>query len=371
MKRAVIITNIPAPYRVDFFYYLQTQVPEMKFYIIYSSTTEDNRRWEVNQEKIKNSFFLESFTIKVKKRYDTKYIHIPRGVRQALDRIRPDVVIGSEYNPTIIQAVCYCKRRGIPYVSWTDGTLFSERNINRFQKVLRKYVICSAAAYIASSTKSKEAQQFYGADSDKIRISYLTVDVDRYRQERCRTQERRLLCVGSLIERKGMDLLLRACARIQEQTSWHLVLAGQGPEEAGLRRLAKSLGIEEKVEFLGYLNQKELLQEYERSFCLVLPTREDCFALVILEAMCSGLPVICSRYADGAYDLIEEGINGYIVDPLDGASFTQKIEALLKDPDEAWLMGERAREMAEKFRFSSVSQGFLEAVGLALLKKEG
>ena len=89
-------------------------------------------------------------------------------------------------------------------MSWTDGTLFSERNINRLQKALRKYVIRSAAAYIASSTKSKEAQQFYGADSDKIRISYLTVDVDRYRQERCRTQERRLLCVGSLIERKGM-----------------------------------------------------------------------------------------------------------------------------------------------------------------------
>ena len=368
MKRAVIITNIPAPYRVDFFYYLQMQVSEIKFYVIYSSRTEDNRKWEVNQEKLKNSIFLESATIKIKKRYDVKYIHIPKGVKKTLNRIQPDVVIGSEYNPTIIQAVNYCKKRGIPYVSWTDGTLFSERHINQLQKIFRRYVIRSASSYIASSTKSMEAQQAYGADIEKIKISYLTVDVEQYIQERQPAQEKRLLCVGSLIERKGIDLLLRACAHVKQ--SWHLALAGQGPEEAYLKQLAKSLGIEQKVEFLGYLNQKELLKEYKRSYGLVLPTREDCFALVILEAMCSGLPVVCSQYADGVYDLIEDEKTGYIVNPLDETAFAQKLEQLLADPKKAWLMGEKARNATKKFRFSCVAFGFLEAVSLALTQEK-
>lgn len=368
MVKAVIITNIPAPYRVDFFYYLQTRIRETEFYIIYSSAAEDNRSWKVEQEKIKKSVFLKSATIKIKKRYDTKYIHIPKNVKKTLTQIQPDIVIGSEYNPTIIQAVRYCKKKGIPYVSWTDGTLFSERNINRLQRLLRSYVIHTASSYIASSTKSKEAQQFYGADADKIRISYLTVDIDRYLQERGQVQEPRLLCVGSLIERKGIDLLLRACARVN--SPWHLVLAGQGPEETNLRRLAKSLGIEGQVEFLGYLNQKELLEEYKKSYCLVLPTREDCFALVILEAMCSGLPVICSRYADGANDLVEDGKTGYIVDPFDEAAFSQSIETLLKEPKKARLMGKQAQRETEKFRFPCVAQGFLEAVQLALGQKQ-
>ena len=147
MVKAVIITNIPAPYRVDFFYYLQTRIRETEFYIIYSSAAEDNRSWKVEQEKIKKSVFLKSATIKIKKRYDTKYIHIPKNVKKTLTQIQPDIVIGSEYNPTIIQAVRYCKKKGIPYVSWTDGTLFSERNINRLQRLLRSYVIHTASSY--------------------------------------------------------------------------------------------------------------------------------------------------------------------------------------------------------------------------------
>lgn len=364
MKRAVIITNIPAPYRVDFFYYLQTQVPEIEFYVIYSSKNEDNRKWEVNADKIRNSVFLDSRTVKIKKRYDTKYIHIPKGVGKALERIQPDVVIGSEYNPTIIQAVHYCKKHGIPYVSWTDGTLFSERNINRIQKVLRKYVIRSASAYIASSTKSKEAQQFYGAPEEKISISYLTVDIDAYLQERNPLQEKRLLCVGSLIERKGVDLLLQACAKVK--SPYRLVLAGEGPEEAALKQLAGKLEIADKVEFRGNLNREQLLKEYAQSYVLVLPTREDCFALVLLEAMCSGLPVISSKYADGAYDLIEDGKNGYIIDPYDSVVFSKKIENLLENTEDAQVMGEKSKRMTEKFRFERVAKGYMEAIYRAI-----
>ena len=166
MKHVAIITNIPAPYRVDFFDYLHKNYTEYRFTIIYSSRNEDNRNWKIEQEKMRNSVFLESKTIKIKKRYDNYYLHIPTGVSKTLDKIKPDVVVGSEYNPTIIQALYYCRRKNIPFVSWTDGTLFSERNRNFVQKFLRRHVISKAEAYIASSTKSKEAQIYYGADEE-------------------------------------------------------------------------------------------------------------------------------------------------------------------------------------------------------------
>ncbi|MFP9035990.1 hypothetical protein, partial [Enterococcus faecalis] len=82
----------------------------------------------------------------IRKRFDTTYLHLPKGVKAVLKELQPDVVVGSEYNPTVLQALHFCRKRRIPFVSWTDGTLFSERNRNFIQKYLRTYVVARANA---------------------------------------------------------------------------------------------------------------------------------------------------------------------------------------------------------------------------------
>ena len=366
MKHVVIITNIPAPYRVDFFDYLQKTQKDYRFTIVYSSKNEDNRSWEIDQTKMNHCVFLESKTIKIKKRYDTRYIHIPWGVAKVLEELKPDVVVGSEYNPTILQAVVYCKRKKIPYVSWTDGTLFSERNFGRVQLFSRKFVVSKADAFIGSSTKSKEAQIYYGADEKKCHISYLAVDVEKYIQKPQGKGTGKILCVGSLIERKGVDLLFNALALVESK--FELYLAGGGDEKENLLKLAKELKIENQVHFLGQLSREELLKHYADSDLFVLPTREDCFALVILEAMCSELPIVCSKYADGAYDLIEEGKNGFVEDPYDAKAFADKMDRLLKDRALRETMREQSKEVLEKFRFANISKGYMAAIEESMRK---
>ena len=360
MKHIVIITNIPAPYRMDFFDYLQKHYEEYRFTIVYSSRNEDNRSWEIEQEKMKNSIFLESKTIKIKKKMDMRYVHIPWGVGKLLKELAPDVVVGSEYNPTILLALQYCKSHKIPFVSWTDGTLFSERNFGKVQLWSRKHVIRRADSYIASSSKSKEAQVYYGAAESKCHISYLTVDIDRYVQKPQGKGIGKILCVGSLIERKGMDLLLNALSKVTE--TYELFIAGTGEEKETLEKLAQELKIDDRIHFLGQLNRAELLAHYADSDLFILPTREDCFALVILEAMCSGLPIICSKYADGAHDLLEDGKNGFVIDPYDTKSFGECIQKLLKDKKLQENMREESEKMINKFRFENVSKGYMEAI---------
>ena len=359
-KRIVIITNIPAPYRVDFFDYLQKHYQEYKFTIVYSSHNEDNRSWEIEQEKMQNSIFLESKTIKIKKKMDMRYVHIPWGVGKLLKELDPDVVVGSEYNPTILLALHYCKRHKMPFVSWTDGTLFSERNFGKVQLWSRKHVIRRADSYIASSSKAKEAQVYYGALEEKCHISYLTVDVDQYVQKPQGKGNGKILCVGSLIERKGIDLLLKALSELREP--YDLFIAGTGEEKESLEKLAQELKIDDKIHFLGHLNRAELLKHYADSDLFVLPTREDCFALVILEAMCSGLPIICSKYADGAYDLLENEKNGFVIDPYDTKKFREFIQRILKDKEIQKNMRKESEKIIEKFRFENVSKGYMEAI---------
>lgn len=359
MKPVAIITNIPAPYRVDLFYYLQRHTKKYEIHIFYASRNEDNREWEIEEEKFLNTHFLESCTIKIPYGLDTKYIHISKGIKAELKKLRPAIVIGAEYNPTALQALQYCRRKKIPYISWTDGTLYSERNIGRIQRMLRRYMVRHAGAYLASSSRAKEAQIFYGANPESCFVSFLTVDLEKYKVEPLEREKGRILCVGSLIKRKGIDLLLNALQGVEEE--YTLALAGNGMEEENLKNLARKLEIDSRVEFLGYLSREELKREYAKSSIFVLPTREDCFALVILEAMCAGLPVVSSKFADGAYDLIEEGKNGYIIDPYQTERFQECIQSLLKNPEQAKRMGQASGEKLAQFRFEEVSKGFWNA----------
>lgn len=358
--KIAILTNIPAPYRVDFFYYLQTTYTEHEFCIIYSAASLSDRSWSVNKEKIINSFFLNSKTLTYKRKMDAKHIHITINTSKILSSLQPDLIIGSEYNFTILQSITWCKRHNIPYISWTDGTLFAERNINYLQKILRHYVISNANAYIASSSRSREAQIAYGADPNKSFISSLTIDIHKYLHVRKEYGNQKLLYVGSLSERKGIDLLFHALVHVQKP--YHLTLVGDGDKKQELLSLSDKLHLSANITFAGYLEGDPLRQLYHSHDIFILPTREDCFGLVTLEAMCASMPVICSCYADGAYDLIENFESGLIIDPYNSKTFAHAIDTILDNPEEIRHMGICAYRKAHYYDFPTVSKGFLDAI---------
>jgi len=78
--------------------------------------------------------------------------------------------------------------------------------------------------------------------------------------------------------------------------------------------------------------------------------------------MCAGLPVISSKYADGAYDLIEDGVTGFIADPYDEKQFSETIETLMNNPVKAAEMGKAGLEWSKEFSFEKVFNGFINAV---------
>lgn len=359
MKRAVFITNIPSPYRVDFFSFLQKTYPEYEFHIIFSGAGMENRKWTVELEGLEHYHFLKSRTIIIRKRFDDRYVFLPVGVERTLREIAPELVFAMEYNPTILRAVHWCRKKNIPFISWTDGTLNSEKNIGKVQRLSRSYIVKRAAAFIASSTASKEAQIAYGAAPEKCFLSYLTVDIQKYLAKKDSYQARQLIYVGSLIQRKGLDLLLPALAQTSEDI--RLVIVGEGQEKPLLEQQMKKLNLTERVEFKGYVEGEALRRLYMESDAFILPTREDCFGLVLLEAMCASLPVISSKYADGARDLIEEGKNGYIVDPEDTDAFAKTIERLFTEGNLA-EMGSYSYQKAQEFSFSNVAEGCIAAM---------
>jgi len=367
MKKVCIISNVPAPYRVDFYHYLQIQVTEYEWTIVYTSKGLSSREWSVAEDKLGNSVFLDSKVLTKKTHADTFHKVIPTGVSKALDEINPDVVIGSEYNPAAIMAARWCRRRGRKYVSLTDGTRISERNLGLVQKLARKYIIRRADWFIASSQKTKENQIYLGADPEKISISLLTEDIKPYlkileeRATKVPNDKPIGLYVGSLIGRKGIDLLFNACEK--NTSDFKIWLVGSGSNEDEYRKMvANSPKLSQMIKFKGYKEGQELLDLYRDSDFFVFPTREDCFALVLLEAAAAGLPILSSIYADGAYEIIADGVNGYMVDPFGADDFAKKLNEIVDNQEMLRITISHNRDMLKKFTFEETAKGYVDAV---------
>jgi len=370
MSRVAIITNIPSPYRVDLYDHLQKNYTDNEYHIIYTAAGEDNRSWSVDKEKLGNSTILDSTVIKVRGRLDDRYIHLPLKIIPALDRIAPDVVIAMEYNPAAIQALLWCRLHKKKFIHLTDGTLLSEQSIGRVQKFLRKFIITRSDACIASSTKAKEKLLFWGADERKIFISLLTMDIRQFTDDpkdgsaaggrggRSNT----ILYVGSFVKRKGLDLLFSALKKLNCDYELHIVGNGTEEDTLLLKKTAEDLGIDDKIKWCGFKTGRDLVEEYKKAGVFVLPTRVDCYGLVLLEALCAGTGIVSSKYADGAYDIVSEGETGYIVDPYNAEEMAGAIQRIVEDEALQRAFAAKNPEAADRFSFAAVSEGYEDAV---------
>lgn len=172
-------------------------------------------------------------------------------------------------------------------------------------------------------------------------------------------ESKKLLYVGSLIKRKGLDLLIESLKYVDSDYELRIVGDGSESEVENIKQLAQKNGVLDKIVFCGFKQDAELLKEYEKAFLFVFPTREDCFGLVLVEALAMGTPIIASKYADGAYDTIEDYKNGIIVDPYNEEEFGKTIENALNG--KVCLNGNN-KNIIDRFKFENTVHGYISAI---------
>ncbi len=161
--------------------------------------------------------------------------------------------------------------------------------------------------------------------------------------------ETMLLYAGQLIRGKGVDILLRAFARIcADRPALRLVIAGSGNAEMGLKALATRLGIAPLLRFAGQLRDAELQGLYDRASLLVVPSRwPEPFGMVGLEAMRRGLAVVASD-AGGIADWLEHGVTGLLVPPGDSGVLASAIATVVDSPELAKAYGQAGMQRAAR-----------------------
>lgn len=146
---------------------------------------------------------------------------------------------------------------------------------------------------------------------------------------------------------KNIPVVIQVFAEVRKKMQAKLVMVGDGPEKAGAEQLARELGVQRDVLFLG--NQDLMEEMLSLADVFLLPSSSESFGLVALEAMCAEVPVVTSN-AGGLPEVVEHGFTGFLHDPQHVAGHTASVLKLLQNDTLRRTMGRRGRRVAiERF----------------------
>jgi len=196
----------------------------------------------------------------------------------------------------------------------------------------------------------KNAMLRAGYPPERIDVVPNFTDIDPDDRENTPAGPARFLFMGRLGKLKGVEWLLKAMPGVTSEV--FLSIAGEGPEEQALKGLVQELGIEKRVEFLGWIDRDAKIDLIRASRAVVVPSIwHETFGLVAIEAGACARPVIVSDAGELPF-IVDHGFNGLVVQAGDIAQLSDAIEALSLDPQRASTMGRNNYERV-KSRYNS------------------
>lgn len=339
--KVLFLTNIPSPYRVDFFQELG-KTCELTVLFEAAASVERDEEWKKYRFEHFQGIILKG------KRLTGDAVFCP-GVTKYLKKDLYDItVITVMASLTALLAVHTLQKRNIPYFYEGDGGFVGKTA--GLKARVKRCVIGNACKCFSTSDEFDRYCMTYGAKKENIlRYPFTSVKKEELltapltREERRKrkkefgvTEECALVSVGQFIPRKGFDLLLECARRLPKEVGVYIV-GGKPTEEYLAFQKKHDL---KQVHFLEFMPKKELMSFYQAMDLFALFTREDIWGLVINEAMASGLPVISTDRCIAALELIRPGENGFLVE---SENIPRMTEALLRLIESAELRDKMAR----------------------------
>ncbi len=340
--KVLFITNIPAPYRIDFFNELGKH---LEMTVVFEARRCNERKdffyWNDNEKCHFNKIFLQENLTPQKPNFDIiKYIDN-----------KYDVIILTNYYSSFTPMVAffYCLIKKIKFIAEFDGgMLHKESKIKYF---IKRFFIANTTALLSPSSKTDKYINHYGVKKEDIyRYHFTSIrqqdlsPYDELLKNKIRHQldidtSKVILYVGQFIYRKGIDVLLNVIPYLGS-TKLVMLFVGGKPSQEYIDLLNRVNADKQcDVRFIPSSNKDDLKKYYICADIFVLPTREDIWGLVINEAMAYGLPVITTDKCVAGLEMIKDGENGFIVPNENIKVLAQKIRYLCENDVQRQQMG--------------------------------
>lgn len=344
--KVVIVYRVLQVWRVPVFKRLDAH-PDIELHVLHGADYEHSKLRNFSEPTSFAATKLPTLRFSIRTRNGVARVPVQLGLWRALRRINPDVVIteGASHLFGNLISYIYCKLSGKPLIQWGLGRLSGrQRSIPRkiIDAIFFHYIERNSNAAIAYSSRGLEYYREVGIPSKAVFLAVNTVDTEQCisdMREYCAQMDLpypspvpanfKVLFIGALTEGKRVDILLEAFSMLLQQVPHaSLQIIGDGDDRNPIEALAQSLALGESVNFIGH-KSTDLAKYFYDASVMVLP---GLGGLAVSDALCRGVPVICSVGDGSEVDLVDDG-NGQILTDIDSQKLCSALHALALDPD--------------------------------------
>lgn len=319
-----------------------------------------------------------------------KYLNIrPIDIRTSINwlirshKIKADI-IHSFYAESFITNL-YGRGKNIPVVQeihYADLCPYTLQDILAYKKKVSGFLwsmhlsfarLAAKTADIVVTPSNYMKQKLNDAFSiPKEKISVIPVGVNedvfsiRKKEER-EKDSANVLFVGRLVREKGLDVLINAIKKIDTKKDIQLTVIGGGPLKNEYEKLSIKLGVRDKIKFVDWITRKEILNYFEKTDIVVVPSLKENFPRITLEAMGAGVPIIASKVG-GILEQITDGLDGILVTGGNPDKLADSLMELLSNPEKRDSISKEGRKTARRFTIKKKIES-LEAIYEMLLKR--
>jgi len=310
--------------------------------------------------------------------YGYSFTYLSLGIASRLLQFRPQLIFTSSFGMwTLLVLLLQPLGRWRVVIAYEGSSPSVDFRHSPVRLRLRQAMVRAAAACITNSQAGRRylidslqakpervfVQPYEVAEAESL-SGEATPETEAYFQDRPRPI---FLFVGGLIPRKGVQQLLAACRILQEQgcQNYTLVVVGDGPQRSQLEAFCQDHNLAERVVWTGRVNYDQIGACFRLADVFVLPTLEDTWGMVVLEAMAVGKPVLCSKWA-GASELVVLGENGYVFDAQAPEELAALMRQLIDDPAAIAALGAAAQERMAAYTPAAAAEFLAEVTAFAM-----
>ncbi|MBN1918071.1 MAG: glycosyltransferase [Verrucomicrobia bacterium] len=379
--RALFIHAALTPYRIDLLNHLHRHLELKAIFLRMNPASQAFDQAELRSRlECDHEYLLRGFEIGGRL--------FRRGVLPAIETFDPDVVVTQEYSPTTLSLALLGRRIlgrrwGLTILTADSSLIAGDAGYAR--KLARRIALGAADSVIVYTDAGKTWLVDQGVPANRVFVSPNCQDEKRFATalddalplaeqflvKKGLHGRRIVLCVGRLVELKGVDRVIGAFARVARTVpDTLLVVVGDGPERRALEQLATREGVADRVRFEGQQQGRDLLAWYLLGRLLVLASRWECYGAVVNEALLAGTPVLCSKAA-GAAELIRSGHNGHVFDPYDLNVLSDHMAHWLQAAAPLGVQPLKCRESLMPYPFEEAAHPFIQAIEVAAMASRG
>jgi glycosyltransferase involved in cell wall biosynthesis len=374
--RIAVILNMVAPYTRPLFARLAER-DDCELLVVSETAMERDRRWQPQSDLPFEHVLLDSWTLDLaplavgsgfKTRFDT-YMYVPKRPLAPLRRFSPDVVVagggGIWSSPANIAALAARRRRQWAFVPWW-GSFTREKPTwpRRLAAPWVRTFMRSSDAWLVYGRRQLRDVIALGADPARTVIAPISPLAPERPVQRGRApadDQLRYLFVGRFIERKGLDVLLAAFRLLDRGELW---IVGDGPLRPEVEAAAAN---NPRIRLLGHLDGDALAEVYRGADMLMVPSLYEAWGLVVHEGLAYGLPVVVTDQVGAGDDLIDPGVNGYVVPPGSAEALANAMRQVAAWAPEHWkAAAKRSEETLATCSIERALEGVLHGCSLAV-----